>query len=462
MTCRFKPTHVAAMVLGLGLAPFAQALDLSQTWQATLAHDPQIAVSQAARLAGTAKKQQAAALWRPSLVLSASAGATSADSSTTGANFSATGFPTSNGVEFNTSVTNGSSTRWTLGAKQPLLSAERSAQSKQLEIAASVSELEWESAQADLLLRTAQRYFDLLLANRKLEVLRQQQKSVDQAWVEAKDRFALGDKPVTDTHEALARSMVLQAQVLAAHNDLEMAQTVLAHATGLSLSELQPMEPPAVVQFAEQNALESVIAQALANNPLLRMQAAQVQVAQQEVAKFSALGSATLDVVAQAGQERLSGSGDFGSASNTSNQRMLGLQWTLPIYTGGYRSARQEEALRLEDKARAELERSRQQISQQTRGTWLALQSGTARLAALNAAHQASMARLDATRLGRQVGDRTTLDLLQAQNDASSAALALVQARCELLFNRLQMDAWLGQLDAAHLESVNALLKTGG
>ena len=462
MTCRFKPTHVAAMVLGLGLAPFAQALDLSQTWQATLAHDPQIAVSQAARLAGTAKKQQAAALWRPSLVLSASAGATSADSSTTGANFSATGFPTSNGVEFNTSVTNGSSTRWTLGAKQPLLGAERSAQSKQLDIAASVSELEWESAQADLLLRTAQRYFDLLLANRKLEVLRQQQKSVDQAWVEAKDRFALGDKPVTDTHEALARSMVLQAQVLAAHNDLEMAQTVLAHATGLSLSELQPMEPPAVVQFAEQNALESVIAQALANNPLLRMQAAQVQVAQQEVAKFSALGSATLDVVAQAGQDRLSGSGDFGSASNTSNQRMLGLQWTLPIYTGGYRSARQEEALRLEDKARAELERSRQQISQHTRGTWLALQSGTAQLAALNAAHQASMARLDATRLGRQVGDRTTLDLLQAQNDASSAALALVQARCELLFNRLQMDAWLGQLDAAHLESVNALLKTGG
>jgi outer membrane protein len=376
------------MVLGLGLAPFAQALDLSQTWQATLAHDPQIAVSQAARLAGTAKKQQAAALWRPSLVLSASAGATSADSTTTGANFSATGFPTSNGVEFNTSVTNGSSTRWTLGAKQPLLSAERSAQSKQLDIAASVSELEWESAQADLLLRTAQRYFDLLLATRKLEVLRQQQKSVDQAWVEAKDRFALGDKPVTDTHEALARSMVLQAQVLAAHNDLEMAQIVLAHATGLSLSELQPMEPPAVVQFAEQNALESVIAQALANNPLLRMQAAQVQVAQQEVAKFSALGSATLDVVAQSGQDRLSGSGDFGSASNTSNQRMLGLQWTLPIYTGGYRSARQEEALRLEDKARAELERSRQQISQQTRGTWLALQYGTARLAALNAAHQ--------------------------------------------------------------------------
>jgi outer membrane protein len=60
------------------------------------------------------------------------------------------------------------------------------------------------------------------------------------------------------------------------------------------------------------------------------------------------------------------------------------------------------------------------------------------------------------------VGDRTTLDLLQAQNDASSAELALVQARSELILSRLQMDAWLGKLDAAHLESVNALFKTGG
>ena len=461
MKLRITPIHMAAMALGLGIGSCAQALDLTQAWQATLQHDPQNAVSQAARLAGSSKKQQAAALWRPSVVLSASAGAMSANTSTTGANFSASGFPTSNAVEFNTSVQNGSSTRWTLGAKQPLVSAERSAQSKQLEIAASVSELEWQSAQADLILRTAQRYFDLMLATRKLEVLRQQQKSVDQAWVEAKDRFALGDKPVTDTHEALARAMVLQAQVLAAQNELEMAQTVLAQATGLTIPELKPMELPEVVQFPDQNALASLIAQALDNNPLLRMQAAQVQVAQQEVAKFNALGSSTLDVVAQAGQDRLTGSGDFGSASNTSNQRMVGLQWTMPLYTGGYRSARQEEALRLEEKARAELERSRQQISQQTRSTWLALQSGPARLAALNAAQQASMARLDATRLGRQVGDRTTLDLLQAQNDASSAELAVVQARSELILHRLQMDAWLGQLDEAHLESVSSLLKTG-
>ena len=222
------------------------------------------------------------------------------------------------------------------------------------------------------------------------------------------------------------------------------------------------MEPPAALQFTEKNTIDILISQALDNNPLLRMQAGQVQVAQQEVAKFSALGSSTLDVVAQAGQDRLTGSGDFGSASNTSNQRMIGLQWTMPLYAGGYRSARQEEVLRLEEKARAELERSRQHISQQTRGTWLALQTGPARLAALNAAHQASLARLDATRLGRQVGDRTTLDLLQAQNDASSAELALVQARSELILSRLQMDAWLGQLDTAHLESVNALFKTGG
>ena len=90
---------------------------------------------------------------------------------------------------------------------------------------------------------------------------------------------------------------------------------------------------------------------------------------------------------------------------------------------------------------------------------WLVLQTGPARLAALAAAQQASAARLDATQLGRQVGDRTTLDLLQAENDAGAAALALVQARSELLLAHLQLGALAGTLDDAQLDGVNAALQ---
>jgi outer membrane protein len=138
---------------------------------------------------------------------------------------------------------------------------------------------------------------------------------------------------------------------------------------------------------------------------------------------------------------------------------MIGVQLTVPVFTGGYRSAQQEEALSLAEKARAEEARTRQQIALQTRAAWLGLTVGASRVAALSAALEASRARLDATRLGRQVGDRTTLDLLNAESDASSAELSLVQARIGLLEERLRLAALAGTLDETQLQAVNAHLQ---
>ncbi len=437
----------------------AQAMDLMEAWQATRQHDPQSAVSQAARQAGETRRTQAVSLWRPAVMLSASAGRMTGETEMTGAHFSAPGLGESDGVGFATSINNGTSTRWTLSARQPLFNLERKAQSRQLEIAADVAELEWQSSQQDLMLQTTQRYFDVLLVGNKLALLREQQKAVELALTEAKDRFALGDKPVTDTHEASARAHALRAQVLATQDELALVRSALTDATGVADPALQGLSGTANVLPTSLQPLTHWLAEASEKNPLLRMQSASVQAAQQEVAKYSKAAATTLDLVAQAGRDQLSGNGNFGAASNTASQQMIGLQLNLPLYTGGYRNSKQEEALRLQDKASAELERAKQQISQQTRAAWLALQTGSARLLALAESHKASAARLDATRLGRQVGDRTTLDLLQAQTDASSATLALLQARVELLLNQLRLQALAGQLNEPALQTVNALLQ---
>jgi outer membrane protein len=283
--------------------------------------------------------------------------------------------------------------------------------------------------------------------------------AVDQALVEAKDRFALGDKPVTDTHEAAARARALQAQVLAADSELQLAREQLWDATGLPVAALQLAPPADQAAPAALPPLEQWLDRAGQGNLQLRLQLANAETAGQEVARRAARAGVSLDLVAEAGRDRLSGNGDFGSASNTSSQQMIGLQLTVPLFTGGMRSARQEEAVRLEEKARAEVERARQQVRQQTRSAWLALETGQARLDALSDALTATSARLDATLLGQQVGDRTTLDLLNAQNDASSAELALVQARTELLLNRLRLAALAGELDEAQLQKVNATLQ---
>lgn len=448
----------AAALLALCVSG-AHAADLLQVWQAARAHDPQMAMAEAARAAGATQRTQARALWRPNLGFSGGVGQRTADTDIRGAQFSAPGMGTSNGVSFGTSVHSGTATQWAVNARQPLIHGERSAQSAQLDIAASAAEIGWQAAQQDLMLRTVQRYFDLVLAERKLALLRQQQTAVEHALAEAKERYALGDTPITDTHEATARARSLQAQVLAAESEWQLARNALADATGLGADALQVLPPAADVAPPALQPLDAWIALALTHNPQLRQQQAQAQAAQQEVKKFSAASSPTLDLVAQAGRDRLQGDGNFGSGSTTQKQHMIGLQLNVPLYTGGMRSAKLEEALRLEDKARAEVELTRQQISQQTRAAWLALQTAQARVAALAEAVSASEARLDATRLGREVGDRTTLDLLNAENDADAARLALLQARTETLQNRLRLQALAGQLDEAQLQSVNALLQ---
>ncbi len=457
---RHSPLIAGALLALCGIAPgVASATDLLQVWQAARLHDPQGQIVEAARAAGSARREQAAALWRPTLGLTASTGYSSADSRMEGAQFAAPGFGNSTGVSFGTSVEGGTATRWSLGARQPLYSPERRAQQRQLSLAADAADLEWQAAQQDWMLQTAQRYFELLLAERRLALLQQQQVAVDQAYAEAQDRYALGDQPITDSHEAAARARGLQAQLLAAANELELARQALQDSTGLAGAGLQLQAPAGRVADGPLAALDAWLALAQQHNPLLRLQQAQAEVAAAEVRKHGLAGSATLDLVAQASRERLGGSGDYGTASNSQSQQMVGLALNLPLYTGGWRSAKLAEALSLEQKARAELERARLQLAQQTRASWLALDSGQARLAALEQGLLASRARLDATRLGRQVGDRTTLDLLNAENDATAAELALLQARTELLQYRLRLEALAGQLDLQGLQAVNAKLQ---
>lgn len=448
-------------VLMLAAQP-GRAADLMDVWRAAQQHDLDFAAADAAHQAGEARRTQAGTLWRPSVQLTGTAGRMSSETTINGAQFSAPGIGQADGVNFNTSVTNGAMGRWTIEARQPLVSRERQARSRQLELSADVADLEWKDAQQTLMLTTAQRYFEVTLASESLRVLRQQQGAVDRALAETRDRHALGDIPVTATYEAAARAEAIKAQILATETDLQLKQIALSDITGLQPEAMQLRFPADETARGDVRALDRWLADAVDRNPLLRMQVTRTEVANEEAAKFSLAASPTIDLVAQAGQDRLSGSGDFGTASNNSSNWLIGVQITVPLYTGGYRNARQEEAMHLADKARADAGRTRQQITLQTRAAWLGLTVGAGRIAALAEALKANQARLDATRVGVEVGDRTTLDLLNAANDTANAELALLQARIGSLMDRLRLAALSGQLDEAALLSVNGTLQTAG
>ena len=450
-------TLLAGALLAL-CATATPATDLLQVWQAARQHDPQGAVSEAGRAAGATRREQAAALWRPNLGLSASAGWANGQSQTNGAQFSALNSGLSDQANFSTSINGGTATRWALNARQPLYSPERQAQEAQLHIAAGVAELRADLAQQQFMLLTAQRYFNLLLAERQEQVLKNQYAAVSRSLTEVKDRFALGDLPVTDTHEAAARATGLQAQLLAAGSEVQMARSVLTDSTRLGADALKPLSPKGDAAVTAVPALVQVLEQVREANLGVRLQKAQQDVARQELKKHQRSGGVTLDLVASAGRDRLSGDGDFGPSTNSQSQQMVGLSLNVPLYTGGWRSAKLQEAVDAQARAEAEVDLAVQQAQQQARSVWLALETGPARLTALKASWQASSARLDATRLGRQVGDRTTLALLQAENDAAQAELALLRAQTELLLTRLQLDALTGSMSVQSLQALNAQL----
>lgn len=438
-------------------APAARATDLLQAWQAAQQNDRELAVARAAQATAQPRREQAAALWRPGVAFSASAGLATGESEMRGAQFSAPGLGTSSGVNFGTSVTGGSATRWALQASQPLYHPQRRAQQQQLGLQADRAELEWQAAQQALMLRTAQRYFDVALAQEAVGVLDVQLQAVQKAATEAQDRFDIGSAPVTDTHEARARLAALRAQRLAAQTDLDVKRRALADSTGLAPSALAVRLPGDAAATAPRT-LDAWQQDAETANPAIRLQQFAADIARAEAEKHRRGASATVELVAQAAQERLHGSGDYGSARNKSVNALVGVQLNVPLYTGGYRSAKEEEALRLLDQAQAQVQSTREQVAQQVHGAWLGLHLGAERVQALAEALAASAARRDATQTGHEVGHRTLLDRLNAENDTAAARLALAQARTALLLDRLRLAQLAGRLDEDMLRAANQAL----
>lgn len=455
------PRFAFALACGLGATLWqpAGATDLVDAWRAAQQHDLDYAAARAAREAGASRRDQAHALWRPSVMLSGTAGIAGNGTHASGAQFSAPGLGTSSGVAFDTSINRGTLGRVGLSASLPLYDRERDARGRQLELSADVADLEWEAAQQELILDTSRRYLDVVSAQEALRVLKRQQQAVSQALVETQDRFRLGDVPITDTHEAAARSEAIAAEVLALETGLRLKQEAFADATGLQSGDLALMSPADRQTSVPLAPMADWLQEAQARNPQLRMQRAAVEVARQEAAKTAGVLSPSVDLVAKVGRERLSGTGDYGNATNSSGNRMIGVQVSVPLYTGGMRGARAQEALHGIEKAQAQADRAGQQVAQQVRSAWLGLTVGAGRVRALAQALSSARSRLDSTRLGHQVGDRTTLELLNAENDAASAELALLQARIDLLMDRLRLAAAAGRLDEAWLRDVNSTLE---
>ncbi len=443
---------IAALTLA-GISSATHAADLMSAWQAAQTRDPEIAAARALHEQAAFRLEQAKALWAPTVSAGGAVGMGGADSRTKGAE--AMG---QSDVTFKTNVNAGALARASIGAQKAWISPEREAQSKQLELSAQIAQAQWQLAQQALITRTAQRYFDVVGAELTLHVLQRQQKAVQQAAAEINKRQSVGDASVMDVQEANARASEIRAHVLTQENNLAMKKVAYRQLVG--------QEPSQHLTISNVNLIPSNLAdantwvqRAKQQSPSLQMMRLQQAIQGQEAKRVKAGNAMTVDWVAQAQMDRLSGQGMYGSASNQTAQYMVGLQLNMPLSTGGMMEAREREALKQVEKLRYDQDAAELQIEQNVRDAWQSLSSAPARLQALAQSEKASKARLSATRQAHRTGARTTNEWLGAEHDAAQSELAVMQLRIQTAMDQLYLSAASGELSEAQLRQVNALLK---
>jgi outer membrane protein len=454
---------VRAAIVGVALLACASTaladVDLLAAWEAAQQQDPTYAAARAELAAGAARNRQGRALSLPTVTVSGTVGYGAATQDTSGAQFTGPGFGTVNGVDFRTDITGGTSTGWRITAEQPLYNAERRAGARQLELSADRAELALSLARQDLMLRTARTYFAVLAAEDALEETERQKSATSRALQVAQASYDEGKLPITDRNEAQARYDGILARESGARDAVALARATFTELTGLPAENLRTVARDKALRPFEAGRLEQWLAKAGDGNPQVAMQSLARDIARQEVEKWSAQAAPTLSLIAQASGDRLSGNGAFGTSGTVSGTNsVIGVQLTIPLYTGGMRSARGEEAIALAEKAGYDVEAARKSVSLQTRSAWLGAAGGLTRIPAYERAIESARSRLDATETGFEVGARTTLDLLNAQADLFRTVRELSQAQYQVLLDRIALARAAGELSEDVLRAVNANL----
>lgn len=452
--------HLSLLIAALVAvsAGSAHATDLLDAWHAAQAKDPTFSAARAGAEAGKKKNDQAKALSQPQVTATVGAGGVNAYNKISNAQFSAPGFGTSGGAAFKTQTDLGADLRWNVNAEKSLYNAERTSMAEQLNKQAQLADVKFSAEEQQLILRVSKAYFDVLLAEETLASVKRQRTAVARALEVAKGRFAEGDVAIIDTHEAQARDDALVSQELEADSNYQLAVAALADLTGNTEQALARPAELASFQHLDAGQLNDWMALAQSNSPYLHMQQLQQGIAHDEIDKHRSATSPVVNLIAQAGGEELRGVAGGNQSDLINHSLSVGVQLTIPLFTGGMRSAKYEEAVALEQQAKDETEAARLRAGQQARAAWLGVAVGKSKIKATEQALHSSKVKLDATELGKEAGDRTTLDILNAEQDYFMTRTTLYRERYQMLLSYLNLAAVAGSLDEKRLAEVNALL----
>jgi outer membrane protein len=430
------------------LAPAALAGDLLSIYREAQIQDAQFAAAKAQYIAAQERLPQGRALLLPNVSLDA------------GANWNQIDIEYDSGT-FPSGKRDYRSHNYGVTVVQPLYRRQNSLIFEQAKTQLKQAESQLSLAAQDLIVRVAQGYFDILLARANLATILSQKTAVAEQLEQAKRNFIVGTATITDQREAQARYDLVLAQEIGARNQLEVARRALEILLGRQVEEpLAGLFLPITLSRPEPADMRAWVDQAFETSLEVRLARESLELAMQDVERARAGHLPTLDAVGSLSQN-YQGSSGFGVGSDT-RAAVIGLQLNVPLYQGGAINSRTREAAAGQERARQELESARRVVGQRTREAFLGVTSGLAQISALEQAVSSTQLQLEATKLGQEVGVRTAVDVLNAEQQLSLAQRDLYQAIFSTILSQLQLKAAVGTLTETDLADVNALLRAGG
>lgn len=420
------------------LPAMAGNANLSSLYQMARENDADFAAARENYKAGQEKIPQGRAGLLPTINLGAKAGR----------NVSQTNIVGSNGYYNSHSVS--------LSLTQPLYRKQNLEAFEQAKIQALLSEQQLKLAEQKLLLSVAEAYFSVLQAQDVLATAQAQKKAYAEQLAQARKSFEVGASTITDTHEAQARYDLTEAQEIAASNDLEVKRRSLEKIINAETPELAHLTEGVRMSLPEPNNMDAWVKQAEEGSVAVQLNQSAVELARRDVERLRGGHYPTLDLAAS---YSTSDTPSKSSVITSTRGGSIGVELGWLIYQGGAIDSRVREAVAIKEKTRFELESARRQSRLDARQGFLGVLSGDAQVKALEQALVSSEAQLKSTKLGLEVGVRTRVDVLNAQQQLFTTRRDLSAARYQTLLAGLQLKAAAGSLQEDDLKAVDALLK---
>ncbi len=430
-----------AIALALALPTAAHATDLLQTYEMARAGDPQLAAAESNRLAQKEGAVQARGALLPQLNGSASLGR---DHSSRPGSLTGDDRSRSYGVTLSQSVFDwGNYT--TLRGQKALSKA---------------ADYNLEAANDDLIVRTSNAYFDVLVARESLAAAEANETALKKQFDFAQARLDAGLAPITDLHEARAGYDSARASTILTRNALDDAYRALAEITGQPVVALKALPDDFRPQLPSEIGSEQWVNTALESNPDLKALQYQVESAEAGVSTARSGHYPSLGLSGRysnsTGWDSVHGPGT--PLSVDSEGRSISLSLTVPIFSGGVTQSRVRQAIAQRDAAQDGYEQVKRALVRNTSSAYQSLVAGVSEVEARRLALVSAQSAYEASQVGLEVGTRTVLDVLNNQRTLFASQLDYATAKYNFLRSRLYLEQAAGTLDIDDVQDINRLL----